>query len=55
MGTADKSALSGIGLIVANSLFDKLFFFFSSQVSMCGAYFQGQSVYESAHLLDFDV
>lgn len=28
MGTADKSALSGIGLIVANSLFDKLFFFF---------------------------
>lgn len=56
MGTADKSALSGIGLIVTNSLFDKLFFFFcASRLSMCGTYFQGRSVYESAHLLHFDV
>lgn len=56
MGTADKSALSGIGLIVANSLYStSFFFFFASRVSMCGAYFQGRSVYESAHLLHFDV
>lgn len=35
MGTTDKSALSGIGLIVANSLFDKLLFFFGPPESAC--------------------